>query len=80
MLSDLCNPGLCKVTPPTAIPLSNLATLPAASQPAPEPVASEQNLATQMQLQQKTQEVNGKTVHTCQLQVMLQRQGLACIY
>ncbi|KAA6429242.1 MAG: hypothetical protein FRX49_00638 [Trebouxia sp. A1-2] len=57
VLSELCTPGLCMVNPPAPLPVSVLATLPAATQPAAKPESAEQTVATQLQLQQEIKQV-----------------------
>ena len=57
------------VTPPAPLPVSVLATLPAATQSAAKPESAEQTVATQLQLQQETKQVGEESVHFCTLQV-----------
>jgi hypothetical protein len=59
------------VDPPAPLPVSVLATLPAATQSAAKPESAEQTVATQLQLQQETKQVNEGTLHFCTLQVTL---------
>lgn len=57
------------VNPPAPLPVSVLATLPAATQPAAKPESAEQTVATQLQLQQEIKQVGKETLHFCTLQV-----------
>ncbi len=59
------------VDPPGPLPVSVLATLPAATQTAAKPESAEQTVATQLQLQQETKQVGEGTLHFCTLQVTL---------
>lgn len=69
LLSELCNPGLCMVDAPAAIPRSALAIQPATTQSAPKSAAAQQNLNMQLKPQEDSQQVGGETIHTCKLQV-----------
>ncbi|KAL0050416.1 hypothetical protein WJX82_010839 [Trebouxia sp. C0006] len=75
LLSELCTPGLCMVNPPAALPVSVLATLPAATQSAAKPESADQTVATQLQLQQETKQVGEETLHFCTLQVTMRGTG-----
>ncbi|DBA85019.1 TPA: hypothetical protein ACH3X2_005752 [Trebouxia sp. C0005] len=75
VLSELCTPGLCMVNPPAPLPVSVLATLPAATQPAAKPESAEQTVATQLQLQQEIKQVGKETLHFCTLQVTMRGSG-----
>ena len=59
------------VDAPASVPESALATQPASKQPVTKALSAQQNLHTQLKLQEDTQQVGNETVHTCKLQAGL---------
>lgn len=56
---------------PASVPESALATQPASKQPVTAALSAQQNLVTQLNLQEDMQQAGNETIHTCKLQVRL---------